>query len=274
MAGPLAGRLIGVTADRRWQEQAELFRKRGAEVLHGPTMRTVDLSTSETLREATGSVIRRPPDFLLATTGMGMRMWLQAADAWAERAALLDALRATRILARGAKAASAVRAAGLNLWWQAPDETTDEMIECLRAEDCRDAVVALQLFDPVFHPTTDALRALVGELVTLPVYQWELPLDTGPARALVSAIVGGTVDAVTFTSQPAVRQLFAIAETEPGAADRLRQALNSSVITSCVGHVCAAAGTEMGLDHMIWPEPPRLVAMVRQLTEALSAERT
>src|SRR5437879_2046092 len=36
----LAGRAIGITADRRWEEQADLFRRRGATIVHGPTMTT------------------------------------------------------------------------------------------------------------------------------------------------------------------------------------------------------------------------------------------
>lgn len=267
----LLGRRIGITADRRWQEQADLFRKRGADVLHGPSLRTVDLSASESLRTATELLVGRPPDFLLVTTGMGMRMWLEAADQWAQRPALLDALSTTRVLARGAKAASAVRGAGIDLWWQAPHETMDEMVDHLGAEPgIGSTTVAVQLFDPVASQSTEALRGLVDRLVELPVYQWELPLDPGPARSLIAAAIGGTLDAVTFTSQPAVRQLFTIAGAEPGAADRLRAALNGPVVTSCVGHVCAAAGREMGLDRMLWPQPPRLVAMVRQLTDALA----
>src|SRR5947208_3222181 len=109
---PLAGRTIGITADRRWREQADLFAARGAEVLHGPTMRTVDLSGDESLRSATAEVIEQAPDVIVATTGMGMKMWLSAAEDWGQRDALLAALSGGRIVARGAKAASAVKQAG------------------------------------------------------------------------------------------------------------------------------------------------------------------
>ena len=40
----LGGRRVGVTADRRWRAQADLLENLGAEVIHGPTIRTVDLS--------------------------------------------------------------------------------------------------------------------------------------------------------------------------------------------------------------------------------------
>ncbi len=269
-AAPLDGRSIGITADRRWQEQAELFRKRGADVLHGPTIRTIDLSSDEALQQATLELAERPPDYLVVTTGMGMRMWLEATAKWGHADVLKSALAATRILARGAKSSVAVRSAGLDLWWRAPNETMDEVVERLQSEPLATSRVAVQLFDPRGHPSTEVLRAASAELVELPVYRWNLPEDLTAARHLIDASLRGEVHALTFTSQPAVRHLFRIAE-ETGQGEDLRTALNGSVLAACVGPVCAEAAREEGIEHPLWPEPPRLPAMVRQITEHLQA---
>ena len=269
--GALAGRRIGITADRRWAEQAELFRRRGAEIVHGPTLATVDLSSSERLRAITAQLVLEPPDVLVVTTGMGFRMWLEAADGWGEGERLRQALRGARVVARGAKASSAAKGAGLAVWWQSPDETMAGLVDRLAAEDLGPARVALQLFDPRGHPSTSALGALAGELVEVPVYQWSLPHDPEPALRLVADAVEGRLDAVTFTSQPAVYQLFELADRENRAED-LRRAFNGAVLPACIGHVCAAAAREEGIDCPLWPEPPRLVAMVRQVTESLTAK--
>lgn len=274
---PLAGRTIGITADRRWSEQAELFRRRGAEVIHGPTMATIDLSREERLREVTLELVERPPDYLVVTTGMGLRRWMEAAQGWGLDADLKAALAASTILARGAKSASAVRGMGLDLAWRAPGETMDEVVDHLatRVEprleprvEQRSPRVALQLFDTDGHPSTAALASQAAELVEVPVYQWRLPADTGPARALVEATVAGRLDAVTFTSQPAVRFLLRIA-AGLGRADDLRSALNGGVLPACIGPVCAEAAREEGIERPLWPEPPRLPSMVRQVTEHL-----
>src|SRR5438093_9301027 len=108
----LAGRRVGITADRRWRAQADLLKNQGAEVIHGPTIRTVDLSGDETLRRATLDLIATPPDYLVGSTGMGITMWLEAADSWGLGDPLREALRASRIVARGAKAWSALRRQG------------------------------------------------------------------------------------------------------------------------------------------------------------------
>src|ERR1700722_7398398 len=97
---------IGVTAERRAAQQGELFTKRGAEVLYGPTLRVFSLDDDHTLRTRTAEGIARPPDFLLASTGFGMRTWLTAADSWGLHDALLGALGPARVANRGAKAAS------------------------------------------------------------------------------------------------------------------------------------------------------------------------
>ncbi len=263
---------MGITADRRWEEQAELLRRRGAQVIHGPTLVTVDLSHEEALRQVTLALVEQPPDLLLVTTGLGVRLWFEAAAAWGVDDRLRAALAGSEIIARGAKAASTVRRAGLEVSWRAPKETMDEVVEHVgrQAEGRR---VAVQLFAPEDHPSTASLRALVGELVEVPVYRWRLPDDLDPARRLVEATIAGELDAVTFTSQPAVHHLARIAESS-GHGDALRRSFNSGVVAACVGPVCAEAARAEGIDHPVWPEPPRLVAMIRQLSALLAARRT
>jgi uroporphyrinogen-III synthase len=269
----LAGRRVGITADRRWRAQADLLEKLGAEILHGPTIRTVDLSHDETLRRATLDLIERPPDFLVGTTGMGMTMWLEAADAWALGGPLRDALRQGRIVARGAKAFSALRRQGFEVAWQAPSETMEEVVDFLTGQGIGSARVALQLFDPAGHPSTAALAARCRELVEVPVYRWLMPDDIGPATRLIEEMCAGAVDAVTFTSQPAVHHLFRIAEGV-GRAEDLRAACNGAVLPVCVGPVCADAALAEGITRPAWPDPPRLAAMVRLVASALGPRPT
>src|SRR5688572_14882007 len=125
---PLDGFVVGVTADRRVGEQTELLRRRGAVVLHGPAIATDYLVDDEPLREATAAVIEARPRVLLATTGIGMRAWFEAAQTWGVADDLLDALAETTVLARGSKAASAVVGAGLTVAATAPDERLASLV--------------------------------------------------------------------------------------------------------------------------------------------------
>jgi uroporphyrinogen-III synthase len=234
-------------------------------------MRTVDLGADDRLRGVTDEVIAAPPEWVVATTGMGMRAWFAAADEWGLRGPLLAALARSTIVARGAKASSAIRQAGLDVAWRAPGESMAEVVEWIAAATgIGGGRLALQLFDPDEHPATAQLRALVGSLVEVPLYRWLLPEDTAPAEALIDSAIEGDLGAVTFTSQPAVRFLFRIAERS-GRADGLRHVLNDgTVLPACIGPVCAEAAFEVGIAEPVWPEPFRLPPMVRLVAERLN----
>ena len=110
--GPLAGFTVGVTAARRADELGALLERRGAAVLHAPALRIVPLSDDSELLAATKEIIGRAPDIAVATTAMGFRGGVEAADGWGLGEDLLERLREVRILARGPKVKGAIRAAG------------------------------------------------------------------------------------------------------------------------------------------------------------------
>jgi uroporphyrinogen-III synthase len=271
---PLAGTVVAVTAERKAHEQADLFRRRGAEVVLAPTVHTVDLSADAELRACTEAVIARPPSHLVATTGFGMRLWFEAADGWGLGDRLVAALASARTVARGPKAQSACRQRGLDVAWRAPGESMAEVVAWLAEQDrIADADVALQLFDPEDHPSTAEIAAIAGSVRAVPVYRWRLPHDLDPVLDLVGRIARRDVDAVTFTSQPAVRFLLDVAR-DAGAADAVVAAFDDGdVLPVCIGPVCAEALEDAGVHTAIWPEPFRLVPMVKRAEAALSAPR-
>src|SRR5437764_12943656 len=110
---PLQGFTVGITADRRSNEQAELLKRRGATVRHGPTIATHYLACDAGLREATLEVIRRRPDYLVATTGIAVRAWFEAAQSCGLGTELLAALEPAAAVARGPTAAAPLQVAAL-----------------------------------------------------------------------------------------------------------------------------------------------------------------
>lgn len=269
----LRGRTIAVTAERRGTEQGDLFRRRGAEVIHVPTMHTVDLTADAHLRALTGAIITSPPDWAVATTGFGMRLWFEAADDWGMGEALVEALGTSRVVARGPKAQSACRQRGLEVVWRAPDESMGEVVDWLRTQaGIGEQSLAVQLFDPEDHPTTGDLATIAGDVTAIPVYRWRMPDDVGAVEHLVTRIADGSVDAVTFTSQPAVRFLLDVA-TRVGRFDSVIEACNEGrVLPVCIGPVCAEPLVDAGITTAIWPDPYRLVPMVRLVESTLRDE--
>ena len=269
---PLDGFTIGITADRRWEEQAELLSRRGASVVHGPTMTTLYLADDDDLRQATVSLFEHPPDYLVATTGIGIRAWLEAASAWGLGDRLLAALAGTRVIARGPKAAAAAQAGGLVVWGKSPNERMDALVSLLLAEPLAGTVVAVQEYGMPNPELTTALGEAGATVVEVPVYRWLLPEETVAAQRLIEATLEGRIDAVTFTSAPAVHNLFAIA-AQAGVDDDLRRAFNDGVVAGCVGPVCAGGAREEGIEAPLVPPVGRLGLLVRVLSEHFVSRR-
>src|SRR5688572_19463195 len=132
-AEPLAGFTVAVTADRRRDELATLLERRGARVVVAPALRIMPLPDDAELRAATVSCVDKPPDIVVATTGIGLRGWLEAADGWGLAEPLRARLTTAHLVARGPKARGAARAAGLAEDWAPPSESSDEVLDYLMA---------------------------------------------------------------------------------------------------------------------------------------------
>jgi len=130
---PLAGFRIGVTAARKVDEQVALLERRGATVEWAPALSLEPNHVDDDqLRAATEEVLSAPVDMFLATTGVGMRAWFDAAERWGMLPALLAALGSAEILARGPKSVGALRGRGLRELWAPESECFEDVLEHLR----------------------------------------------------------------------------------------------------------------------------------------------
>ncbi len=267
----MTGWVVGVTADRRHEEQIELLRRRGARVVHAPTMRTRPLGPDDELGEAIEAVIEQRPEVIVLSTGIGVRGWLEAAEAlgWADE--LRRVIGEARLVARGPKAAGAAASEGWQLDWQAPTATATEVVEHLCDTGVDGRRVAALLDGRSAPVLAEQIRALGAEVVAVPVYRWELPDDVEPVLRLIDLIVDGGVDAVTFTSSPSIWNLVRLA-AEAGRQQPLQAALSGPVRAVCVGPVCASTARDSGFARVIEPGRARLGAMVHKL-EAEAAHR-
>jgi uroporphyrinogen-III synthase len=269
--GPLAGFTVAVTAARRAEEIIGLLERRGAMVLHAPALRIVPLADDTELREATAELIAEPPDTVVATTGIGFRGWMEAAEGWGLGDELRAALGDAALLARGPKATGAIRAAGLRETWSPASESSAEVLQRLLSEGpLHGRRIAVQLHGEPLHDFTDALRHAGAVVVPVPVYRWMAPLDLGPLDRLLDAVAAGTVDAVTFTSALAGTGLLRRAEECSRSADLLGALRSGRVAAVCVGPVTAAPLLEAGVA-ATWPERYRVGALIRHVAEVLSA---
>ncbi|MFF7362467.1 uroporphyrinogen-III synthase [Streptomyces sp. NPDC008125] len=265
--GPLAGFTVGVTAARRAEELGTLLRRRGAQVVHAPALRIVPLADDSELLTATRQLIDHAPDVVVATTAIGFRGWVEAADGWGIGDRLLERLRGVELLARGPKVKGAIRAAGLTEAWSPASESMAEVLERLLGEGVDGRRVALQLHGEPLPGFADTLRAAGAEVVDVPVYRWMPPQDIAPLDRMLDLTAARGLDAITFTSAPAAASFLDRAQTR-GMAPEVLGALHDDLLVACVGPVTALPLQARGIE-TVQPERFRLGPLVQLLCAQL-----
>lgn len=267
--GPLAGRRVVVTADRRAVEQEHLFAQRGASVQRVTLLGCELLPWEGALEDQTRQVLHHRPDAVAVTTSTGLWAWLRSAD----RAGLGDDLRAVLaeadVWARGPKAASAVRSAGLRLAGPPTNRRTTDMLAALAAApSC--ARVALVMDGA---PVSGSMAHLVDaglDVTPVSPYRWVTP-DPIEAANLATSVAMGAVDAVTFTTARAVEHLVAAA-SNAGVLDGLRRSCAEGEVTlACTGANSGSRVAELGLGRALVPDRHGIGTMVRAVAGHLGA---
>ncbi|WP_029897289.1 uroporphyrinogen-III synthase [Nocardia brasiliensis] len=268
----LAGFTIGITAARRADEFATLLVRRGAGVVFAPAIRIIPLADDDELERVTRQLVVDPPQIVVATTGIGFRGWMEAAEGWGIAEQLRTTLGSTRVLARGPKAKGAIRAAELREEWSPASESSAEVLDHLLAEGVDGVRIAVQLHGATteWEPVPDfceVLRCAGADVVPVPVYRWEPPQDQQPMDLMIEAIVTSSLDCVTFTSAPAVASMLMRAK-ETGLLEAVLHALRGRVLAACVGPITAAPLEELGVPTSM-PGRARLGALARHVAEEL-----
>ena len=270
---PLAGFRIGVTAARKIDEQVTLLERRGATVERASALSLAPNRVDDAeLQAATKDVLSRPVDMFLATTGTGMRTWFDAAEAWGMLDELLEALGSAEILARGPKSVGALRRRGLRELWAPESECFEDVLEHLRGSDLGGHRIVVQEHGQSLSMVAHALRRQGAEVTTVTVYRVASADDPQPMFKLIDLITQRALDAVTFTSAPAVAALMEGARCI-GSREQVITAFQADVVAACVGPVTAAAFEMWGVP-TTYPDRSRLTAMVKQLEVELPSRRS
>lgn len=266
MSAPLpavmAGRTVLITADRRSDDLADAFARRGATIRHAAAMSIVEHADDERLLDDTRALLDDPPDTLVVTTGAGFRGWLEAAEVAGIGEALLTMLAGVRVVARGPKAKGALIAHGLTPDWVAASETAAEIIEHLLDRGVSGTRVAVQHHGNGSDGIDDALTGAGAAVVPFVVYRWGPAPDPQAVTDSVHEVADGGIDTVVFTSAPAVSAWLAVADAA-GVTDRIvTRSRSGEVLFATVGPVTAAPLEAKGVAPLV-PERSRMGALVR-----------
>jgi uroporphyrinogen-III synthase len=262
------GRRVLALESRRADEIASLITTYGGQPQVAPSLREVPLESNREATAFADALVRREYDIVILMTGVGTRLLLKLAGP-AHGGAFIDALRATRLVARGPKPVAALREVGLTPWLTAPSPNTWRevltVLDTTARDACAGARIAIQEHGSSSPDLVGALEARGAAVTTVPIYQWTLPEDVGPLQQAVRALADGAVDVLILMSSVQLVHLLQIAAQMQLDAD-VRLALQRVVVAS-IGPMTSEEIRRQGLSVDMEATNPKMGFLVREVAE-------
>jgi uroporphyrinogen-III synthase len=268
--GPDFGGLRVLTFEsRRASELASLIATYGGTPILAPALREVPLDSNPEALEFAAALVRGEFHITIFLTGVGTRTLASVVEPQYPRSVFAEALRRTRVVARGPKPLAALRELQVPVWASAPEPNTwREVIAAIddKFEGPLAGVrVAVQEYGVSNLELLEALRARGAHVTRVPVYRWALPENLDPLRNAVSAIADGGVDVVLFTTGVQLVHLWQIA-ADMRREDDVRRGLQRAVVAS-IGPTTSEELHRHNLAADLEPSHPKLGVLVREAAE-------
>ncbi|MBX6770197.1 MAG: uroporphyrinogen-III synthase [Chloroflexi bacterium] len=258
--------VIAITEERRAAELARLVENLGRVPLIAPTVSVEDAVDLESVDRLCRRLRDGTVDWVVFQTGIGVQRLL-AAVADDERPEVIAALGRCRLAARGPKPRQALAAVGLTVDLAPAEPTTRGLVEAFAALDLAGRTIAIQHTGDDNEELRQALLARGADVLDVALYRYGPPRDPAKVHDLIDQLAAGRVAAITFTSSPAVRGLFAFALREARSAD-LQRGLAATVVAA-VGPTTAATLRDHGVVPSVIPARSAMGAMVVELSRVL-----
>ena len=250
---------------------ASIVSSYGGQPIAAPSMREVPLESNPEAIAFADALERGEFDLVILLTGVGTRALVAVVEGVrGSREAFVQALRQTRVMARGPKPVGVLRELEVPVWVTAPEPNTwREVLSALdgRAQEFPLAGrrIAVQEYGASNPDLLASLEARGARVTRVPVYQWALPDDLAPLEAGVRAIASGQIDVALFTSATQVVHLLKVADSI-GVGDGVRAGLKSCVVAS-IGPTTSEEMREQGIEPDLEPAHPKMGFLVREAAE-------
>jgi uroporphyrinogen-III synthase len=265
------GLRVLILESRRGRELASIVSTYGGNPVVAPSMRELPLESNAEAVAFADALERDGFDLVILLTGVGTRTLIASVEkARGSSASFLDALRRTRIAARGPKPVGVAREFGIPVWFTAPEPNTwHELIAGLDQRTgempLQGARVAVQEYGASNPELLSALEERGARVTRVPVYQWSLPEDLEPLRRAIDALADGDIDVALFTTSTQIVHLLQVAESM-GKHGRVMDALRRVVIAS-IGPTTSEELRERGLVVDLEASHPKMGFLAREAAE-------
>ena len=253
---------------RRAAEMQSLVERHGARATIAPSLREALLDDNPEAFDFAAALLAGRFDLVIFLTGVGARALLETICTRHSRSDILQALADCCVVVRGPKPVAVLREWQIRIDVRAPEPNTwREVIAALEDSrvSLRNSRVAVQEYGKPAAELHEALRERGAEVVSVPLYRWKLPADTGPLEDAVRRTIAGDFDVLMFTSAQQVVHVLEVAALLD-VQDDWRAAANRCVIAS-IGPTASETLQNLGLAPDLEPSHPKMGHLVRETCE-------
>lgn len=265
-----AGLRVLSLESRRGVEMARLIASYGGEAMVAPSMREIPLESNTEALAFGRTLFAGGFDIVIFLTGVGTRALARVVETIYPLDQYLAELRKIAVVARGPKPVTVLKEWNVPIAVTAPEPNTwrevlralDEKAAALLLKGRRAAVQEYGVSNP------ELIAGLVergAQVTSIPVYEWALPVDTGPLRSAIAAIARNEIDIILFTTGTQADHLLQIA-VEMNREDVLRRALLRMVVAS-IGPTTSERLRESGIAPDMEPTHPKMGYLVSEAAQ-------
>lgn len=274
----LSGLRVCSFESRKGGEMRSLLERQGALATIAPSMREIPLEHNTQALAFAARLLAGEIDIVILLTGVGTRALAEIVESRHDRSAFLAALEKCTVVVRGPKPAAVLREWKVPIDHQVPEPNTWRELLALLDEKVPVAAktVAVQEYGQPNPELTAGLVERQAQVVTVPVYRWALPEETGPLQAAIQSTIAGEFDVLSFTSAHQLRNVLEVAESI-GVRDQWLAAANRCVVAS-IGPTATETLEGAGLKPDFEPEHPKMghlvLAIAGRAREVLARKRS
>ena len=259
---------------RHAREINRLIENYGGRPVVVPALREIRLEPNSYAAEFAAGLLDEQFDMVIFLTGAGIRGLFRTLESVHPREQIVDALKASKLIARGPKPAAALAEFGLKADLTAPEPNTWREVlrvldENVVAEGVGSASIAVQEYGVPCTGLLTGLRERGARVTRVPVYRWSLPEDRAPLRQAAQKLIDGQIDVILLTAAVQVQHLLQVA-AESGLEESLRLKLDRMVIAS-VGPTTSEHLGAIGLRADIEASHPRMGFLVEEAARKSAA---
>jgi uroporphyrinogen-III synthase len=261
---PFDGLRVLSLESRRSAEIERLVRSQGGVCFVAPSMREIALEDNPAAIEFAARLFHpeRPSggfDMVVFLTGVGARLLNQIIEKRYPADSLARALRGLAVVVRGSKPLAVMREWNVPIAVSVPEPNTWR--EVLAATEGRaEKRIAIQEYGRPVPELIDGFERRDAQVTSVPVYQWDLPVDLAPLREAARRLASGDFDVILLTTSLQMQHLLRVA-AEEGLQAQVHRALRRMAVCS-VGPTTSEALRELDIVPDLEPSHPKMGFLV------------